>query len=111
MPNLYVPGQVADAIRKGFWYLERRDDGGHVTFIESSDADGNYREPDDRTLEVLRYSDTWNRDVWADVEKGRAERERRREKERAETSREFRETLDERLSHENDTTISVPKSL
>lgn len=66
-------------IRRGFWYLERRDDHGNVSFIESSDEHGNYREPDEATLEALRGSDTWNRDVWRDITRTREERQRRLE--------------------------------
>lgn len=91
------------SLRKGFWYLERRDDEGNVSFIESSNEDGSYREPDDRTLEALRFSDTWNRDVWRDITRTREERQRRRD---AEKARE-REELQGRLREEADFAFRV----
>lgn len=100
--DVFLAREDADkyGVRKGFWYLERRDDHGRVSLIESSNADGSYREPDQRTLDALRGSDLWDRRVWDDISRARDTRERNRKAAKRRAREDAAEHLKERADFE-----------
>jgi hypothetical protein len=92
----------------GRWYVTRRSDEGHSCFWVIQTADGKYCPPSQQHLERLQAMDSHaHPDVWNRLRRARQEEQRAAQKRKAETRREFREKLLERLDFNNRVQIPV----
>lgn len=96
--DCFLQTEDRDELRRGFYYVRRRNDNGTVATWEVSNPDGSFREPDERVIEALRASDSWSRDVWAEIDR---ERERAAQRMKRETDRR-QESMRDQLKDEAD---------
>lgn len=91
----------AEALEGGYWYIVRRNPRPmHDTYWKVCTPDGGYADPGIEHLEALRARDQHRHgSMYAAHRRREEERERQGKKRLAETSREFREKLEERLDH------------
>ena len=67
-------------LRKGYWYLSRRNDEGQVAIFEVSGPEGEYIEPSDRLVELFQRADSWNNGGYREMERRRRERDANRKR-------------------------------
>lgn len=91
------------------YYIIRRNDVGPTAYWVIQTPDGEYCEPGEEHIQALQRKDAASRNLADELRRAHEKAELEKQKAKVARSEQFREALNERLSHVLDTRIAVPR--